>query len=79
MDSKKMIERLKTFLAERRSPEELRQVITSIVEKTDDARTLERIWYSAIFFRTYGEISSEKSQAIMQQTGRELMEELLKP
>ena len=72
------IERLEQFFNAERTTAELKELTTRLIDVVDDDRTIERIWWSAVFFMIYGVVGEEGQEVLAKETAQALLEELLK-
>ena len=69
---------IEKFLCEPRTTEELKEMTTHLIEVVQDAQTIERIWFSAVFFTIYGVVGEDGRAVLAENTAHPLMDELLK-
>ena len=69
-------EQLERFFNTPRTADELKQMTRRILDTMQDKRTIERIWWSAIYFSMYGVVGDD-GQAALADTGYELLGALL--
>ena len=70
------LEQLDRFFTTPRTTGELKQLTRQLLDNTQDARTIERIWCCANFFAMYG-AAGEEGKTVLADTGVQLMAALL--
>ena len=69
-------EQLERFFNTPRTADELKQMTRRILDTMQDKRTIERIWWSAIYFSMYGAVGTDLKESFAD-LGNELLGALL--